>query len=342
MNERPPTALVAFGTTLATLALAVALWPSPALAQSPGSPFEPASPQARAISDLFILTLALAAVVFLIVQGILVYVVLRFRARPGHEEPQPVFENRRLEITWTAIPVVILAILFVVMIPAMGAAESVPSDAYTVDVTGHQFWWEFRYPQTANAIAANEMHIPVGEKVRVTLQSADVIHSFWIPRLNGKMDLIPGQTNVWVIQADTAGEYVGQCAELCGYQHAWMLLRAFAEPRPQFDAWVSQQAANAVAPTGTLAQQGQQLFATYACGNCHAIRGTDAAGNVGPDLTHVASRTTLGAGVLTNTPDNLRRWLDNPQAVKPSSNMPSFRFSKDQVNALATYLEGLK
>jgi cytochrome c oxidase subunit II len=335
--------LVRGGAVRATawVGLALALGPAPALAQQPGGPFTPASPQARAISDLFVLVLILAAVVFVIVEGLLIYVLLRFRARTGDGEPRAIFENKPIEITWTAIPIVVLAILFVLMLPVMGVAENAPPDAYTVTVVGHQFWWEFRYPQP-NAVAANEMHVPAGEKIRVLLQSADVIHSFWIPRLNGKMDLIPGQTNEWQIQAEAPGEYVGQCAELCGVQHAWMLLRVFAQPRPEFDAWVAQQAAPAAAPTDPTAQRGQQIFSQQACGNCHAIRGTSAAGGVAPDLTHVGSRTTLAAGALTNTPDNLQRWLHDPQKIKPGANMPTFKLSDADVQALASYLEGLK
>jgi cytochrome c oxidase subunit 2 len=325
----------------ALLALALGLGPTPVLAQQPGGPFSPASPQARAISDHFILVLILAGVVFVIVEGLLIYVLLRFRARSGDPEPRPIFENQRIEITWTAIPLVVVAILFVLMLPVMGVAENAPPDAYAVTVTGHQFWWEFRYPQ-ANAIAANEMHVPVGEKVRLVLQSADVIHSFWIPRLNGKMDLIPGQTNDWLIEAEAPGEYVGQCSEFCGVQHAWMLLRVFAQPRAELDAWVAQQASPAVAPTDPTAQRGQQIFQQQACGVCHAIRGTSAFGGVGPDLTHVGSRTTLAAGALTNSSDNLQRWLRDPQRIKPGANMPAFKLSDADVQALTSYLEGLK
>lgn len=325
----------------ALVALVLGLDPTLVLAQQPGGPFAPASPQARAITDHFVLVLILATIVFVIVEGLLIYILLRFRARAGDGEPPPIFENKPIEITWTAIPIVILAILFVLMLPVLGVAEDAPPDAYAVTVVGHQFWWEFRYPQ-ATAIAANEMHVPVGEKIRLVLQSTDVIHSFWIPRLNGKMDLIPGQTNNWLIQAETAGEYVGQCSEFCGVQHAWMLLRAFAEPRADFDAWVAQQATPAVAPTDATAQRGQQIFQQQACGNCHAIRGTSAAGGIGPDLTHVGSRTTLAAGALANTPENLQRWLRDPQRIKPGANMPSFKLSDVDAQALTAYLEGLK
>ncbi len=338
LMSRPPRRGRVLGIALALLA---ALAPALALAQDPGSIFDPAAPQARSVASFFILVLVLAALVFLIVEGLVVYVLLRFRGRAGDPDPPPNYGNRRIEIIWTTIPVILLAIIFVLMWPVMGAAENAPADAYTIDVVGHQFWWEFRYPQP-NAIVANELHIPVGEKIRLQLQSADVIHSFWIPRLNGKMDLIPGQVNEWVLQADAPGEYVGQCAELCGIQHAWMLLRVFAEPRAQFDAWVAQQAQPATAPTNATAQRGAQLFIAQACGNCHAVRGTANPGGVAPDLTHVGSRTTLAAGAITNTPANLQRWLHNPQDIKPGANMPTFKLSDDDVNALATYLEGLK
>ncbi len=325
----------------AILAVLLGLVPSLALAQHPGSVFDGATPQARSISDYFVLVLILAAVVFVIVEGLLVYVLLRFRARPGDGRPRPVFEKQHLEITWTVIPILLVALLFVLMLPVMGAAEDAPPDAYTVTAIGHQFWWEFRYPEQ-NAIAANEMHIPVGEKIRLRLQSADVIHSFWIPRLNGKLDLIPGQTNEWVLEADTPGEYMGQCAELCGVQHAWMLLRVFAQPRPEFDAWVAQQAQPAAAPTDPTAQQGAEIFRQQACGNCHTISGSHDPGGVAPNLTHVGSRTTLAAGALTNTAENMRRWIHNPQDIKPGANMPTFKLSDAELNAVVTYLEGLK
>ena len=227
------------------------------------------------------------------------------------------------------------------MLPVLGIAEDAPPDAYAVTVVGHQFWWEFSLPPGQRH--RGERNARAGrEKIRLVLQSADVIHSFWIPRLNGKMDLIPGQTNNWLIQAETAGEYVGQCSEFCGVQHAWMLLRAFAEPRADFDAWVAQQAAAAAAPTDATAQRGQQIFQQQACGNCHAIRGTSAAGGIAPDLTHIGSRTTLAAGALTNTPENLQRWLRDPQRIKPGANMPSFKLSDADAQALTAYLEGLK
>jgi cytochrome c oxidase subunit 2 len=323
------------------LAAAALAWPAGALAQ-PASPFAPASPQARSVSDLFILLLVIAGLIFLLVQGMLLYMVARFRARPGDGEPRQVFGHRNLEIGWTAAPALILAVVFFLMLPAMRGASAPQGDALPIVAIGHQWWWEFQYPNQS-VLTANELHIPVGQPVRVQLESADVIHSFWIPRLNGKTDLIPGKTNSLWLQAQEADTYLGQCAEFCGIQHAWMLLRVIAQAPADFDAWVANERQPAAAPAGgSPAAQGQQLFTQRTCVNCHTIQGTNARGTVGPDLTHMGSRQTIGAGVLDNTLDNMRRWLKNPQAVKPGSNMPDFHLSDADVDALAAYLEGLK
>ncbi|HWP28258.1 MAG TPA: cytochrome c oxidase subunit II [Chloroflexota bacterium] len=322
------------------------LFPPHARAQ-PSSPFAPASPEASAIAQLFLITLGIAGVIFLLVQGLLLYMVARFRARPGAGEPRPVFGYRPLEIGWTVGPALLLAGVFGLMLPLMGsdpgAADRVPSppaEALAVTVIGHQWWWELRYP-TLDVVTANELHIPVGEPVRVRLESADVIHSFWLPRLGGKLDVIPGRTNQLWLYTEAPGVYLGPCAEFCGLQHAWMLLRVIAQPRADFLAWAAQQRQPAAPPSGA-AQRGQQLFLEQTCVNCHTLRGTPAQGTVGPDLTHVGSRQTLGAGVLENTPANMYRWLQDPQAVKPGSLMPTFYLSDADTAALAAYLAGLK
>jgi cytochrome c oxidase subunit 2 len=221
-----------------------------------------------------------------------------------------------------------------------GAAASQPN-ALTVVATGNRFWWSFEYPDQ-HVVTANEMRIPVGTPVRVQLRSADVIHAFWIPRLNGKTSMVPGKTNEMWLQADQPDVYVGQCTELCGVQHAGMLLRVLAEPPDQFNAWLAREAQPAAAPVSDQARQGQQVFQTYACGDCHAIQGTVAAGTAAPDLTHLVSRQTLAAGLIPNTPDYLRRWLDNPQTIKPGAMMPTFRLSDAELGALTAYLEGLR
>jgi cytochrome c oxidase subunit 2 len=292
------------------------------------------------MSDLFLLVLAIGGLIFLLVLGLLLYMAVRFRAGPGAEEPRPVFGQRYLEIGWTLAPALVLVVVFALMLPAMRGGTAPSAAALAVVVGGHQWWWEFDYPEQ-QVRTANELHIPVGEAVRLQLESADVIHSFWIPRLNGKTDLIPGKRNDLWLYAEQPGTYLGQCAEFCGIQHTWMLLRVIAEPRAAFDVWVAHQQQPPPAPAGG-ALRGQQLFLQERCAACHAIAGTAAQGNVGPDLSHLAGRETLGAGVLANTPDNLRQWLRDPEAVKPGVLMPNPRLSDAEVDDLATYLEGLQ
>jgi cytochrome c oxidase subunit II len=326
----------------AGLALALgALWPALARARGPGATRDPAGPPARAIADLFNVTLVLSAGVALLVWGLLFYCIWRFRARPGAPVPRQVQGNQRLELAWTLAPIVILAVLGALELPLIFGAAAAQPNALTVTATGHQFWWEFAYPDRG-VVTSNELHIPVGVPVRVQLRSADVIHALWIPRLNGKLDMVPGQTNDLWLQADTPDVYLGQCSELCGIQHAGMLLRVIAEPPAAFDAWVARERAPAGPPQSDQARQGQQVFQASACGDCHAVQGTTAAVRVGPDLTHVASRQTLASGVIPNTPDQMRRWLENPQLVKPGALMPTFRLSDADLTALTAYLEELR
>lgn len=306
------------------------------------SALAPASPEAQAISNLFLAMLVIAAGIIVFVVGMLLYVAWRFRAPPGgSRDPVPLRGGSRLEFAWTITPAIVLAGVYVLMIPAflnLPTPRTPPLDALAI---GHQFWWEFRYP-SLNVLTANELHIPTDTDVRVQLQSADVIHSFWIPRLAGKQDLVPGKTNEVYLYAREAGTYLGQCAEFCGLQHAWMLLRVVAEPRAAFDQWATAQAAPAGAPADATAQRGQQVFLAQTCINCHAVGGTAATAGIGPDLTHVGSRATLAAGALDNTRANLERWLIDPQAVKPGANMPAFGLPREDMAALAAYLEGLK
>ena len=211
----------------------------------------------------------------------------------------------------------------------------------TVEVVGRQWFWEFRYPGT-DAVTANELHIPTRTRVNVVVHTADVIHSFWVPRLNRKIDTIPGKTNRILLYADRPGSYRGQCAEFCGLQHAHMAFRVYAEPRAQFDRWLQNEASPASEPTRAEAARGRDAFMSEACASCHAIRGTEAQGEVGPDLTHVGSRQTLAALTIPNTPAGLTTWIANPQAVKPGNKMPGLRLSADEAKAIVTYLEGLR
>jgi cytochrome c oxidase subunit 2 len=339
---RPAVAALARPPAAAALALlGGALLPALARAQEPGSTLDPAGPPARAIADLFNVVLVLSAGVLLLVWGLLFYCIWRFRARPGAPIPRQVHDHTRLEITWTVAPILLLAVLTVLELPLIFGDVRAQPNHLTVIATGHQFWWEFEYPDRG-VLTSNELHIPVGVPVRVQLRSADVIHALWIPRLNGKQDMVPGQTNDLWLQADAPDVYVGQCSELCGIQHAGMLLRVIADPPDQFAAWAAREATPAAAPTTDLARQGQQVFQTYACGDCHAVRGTPAVARAGPDLTHVASRQTLASGIIPNTPDEMRRWLDNPQVVKPGALMPSFRLSDADLTALVAYLTELR
>lgn len=320
----------------AVMAIAI---PSLAMA-APRSPFSPASPQAQQIENLFVFVLVIAGFIGVGVEGALIYSSFAHRARPGRQ-PATFRGNARVEIAWTLIPAALLVVVFILTVQTMHATTAVPSDPITIRVVGHQFWWEFDY-LNQDIVASNEMHVPVGEQVVIRLESADVIHSFWVPQLAGKQDAIPGRVGSVTFTATKPGVYLGQCAEYCGLGHSWMLIRVVAQTPADFNAWVIAQRQPAKPPTSSLAVQGQQLFQSEACGSCHTIAGTSANGVAGPNLTHLASRATIGAGVLDNTPANLSRWLDNPQAVKPGILMPNFKLTPDQVKALTAYLETLR
>jgi len=307
-------------------------------------PFQPDSPQAAAISNLFIVTLIIAAIVFAIVLVLTIVAIIRFRSRPDTEEPRQVFGNKKLEIGWTVAPALLLLGLFIYTAKTMQVSDQpVPSDQQGKDlvVVGHQWWWEVRYPQYG-VVTANEVHMPVGQKLSGLFESADVIHDFWVPQLGRKIDLVPGHPNNLYLQLDTPGTYLGTCAEFCGAQHAWMRIRVIAQTQEDFAAWIKSQQQIPQTPTSGPAAEGAQLFQQIACQSCHTIAGTDAKGTVGPDLTHLASRETLGAGVLDNNPGNLTAWVNNPQNIKPGVNMPSLGLTNQQLQAIVAYLETLK
>jgi cytochrome c oxidase subunit 2 len=220
-------------------------------------------------------------------------------------------------------------------------APAASKTALTIEAIGHQWYWEFRYPG-AKAVTADEMHIPVATRINLVAKTADVIHSFWVPELNRKIDTIPGQQNRILLYANRAGIYRGQCAEYCGLQHAHMGMLVFAQPKAQFDAWLRRQAAPAKAPQSGLARRGEQVFLDGPCSSCHAIRGTGAAGYVGPDLTHLASRTTLAGLTIPNRRDYLARWVANAQHFKPGNQMPDIQMSQRRLRALVAYLETLR
>jgi cytochrome c oxidase subunit II len=310
--------------------------------------FNPASPLAKAIAEFFYFILIICGVVLAIVGGIITWSLARYRARPGEGEPPQTTGNTPLEFAWTLIPLVLVGWMCFLAARTMGAADpEAPKQGRAPDlvVVGHQWWWEARYPNSG-AVTANEIHIPTGRRLLVELNSADVIHDFWAPRLSRKMDAVPGHPNRFWLQADAPGRYQGFCAEYCGTQHAWMQFLVFAQTPPEFANWEHQQAQAARQPAAGDAQRGARLFEQMTCANCHALQGTrpglPAGGQAGPDLTHLASRQTLAAGVVQNNAVNLRRWLENPQQIKPGTLMPNLKLTDAQVADLVRYLEGLK
>lgn len=303
--------------------------------------FNPDSPQARAIVDLSIIAGIIFAIIFVIVAGLIVYALMRFRWSEGELDPHQFAGSRTIELIWTAIPAVIVVMLFTLTARTMSVSDPPPAPAPDLIVIGHQWWWEAHYPKSG-VVVANEIHIPVGRALSVQLDSADVLHEFWVPELARKMTTVPGHPNHLWIESDKPGTYLGVCSEFCGTQHAWMHFLVVVESQESFDAWEKAQLQPAPKPSDEIAAKGQTLFLQTSCVNCHAINGTTAAAQVGPDLTHFASRHQLGAGIADNTPQNLRRWLANPQQVKIGVKMPNFNFTDEQLNQLVAYFETLK
>jgi cytochrome c oxidase subunit II len=302
----------------------------------------PATEPAREINTLWWAMLVGAMIVFGAVVALLVIAFVRRRRPegPSHEDrgPYMVIVGGGL-----AAPIVVLAILFGFVIHVMPATSAPPGPTrLTVDVIGHQWFWEVRYHGTS-AVTANEIHIPAHTAVDVRVTTDDVIHSFWVPRLNRKIDMIPGQVNQIELDAPDPGVYRGQCSEFCGVGHAQMAFYVVVQPPAQFRTWLQSQGRPAAPPSGSQAALGQRAFMTAGCQNCHMIRGTSAAGRVGPDLTHVGSRRTLAALTIPNTPRSLFDWITNPQRVKPGARMPGFAsLPASERHALVTYLEGLR
>jgi cytochrome c oxidase subunit II len=310
--------------------------------------FAPVSTPAFAIRDLSFFVLGITAVIFLIVAGFAIYTLIRFGRRPANPdlEPAQVYGSKQIELAWTVVPFLIVVVLFLVTARYVWGIErrAQPPDALEITVVGNQWWWEIRYPKLG-IVTANEIHVPVSDAARptptfFTIQSVDVAHSFWIPQLAGKMDAIPNKTNrVW-IEPRQVGTFVGQCAEYCGLQHALMLLVVVVHPKDEFQAWVAAQRTLPVEQTATRA--GQELFSSLACINCHTVRGTRGNGVFGPDLTHLMSRSTLGAGAVRNTRDNLRAWVKDPGAFKAGALMPAMQLDDTQLDQLVAYLVTLR
>ncbi len=354
------------------------------------STFSSLSTPAREVYGLSLFVLAITGMIFFSVSCLLVYALVHFRARPDDEaEPPQVFGSVNIELAWTIIPILTLVVLFLGTARVLFSIQDArkPASALDVTVVGHQFWWEFRYPQY-NVVTANELHLPLSsaeaqQPTFMKLTSADVMHSFWVPQLAGKTDLLPNRVNEMWIDPLKPGLYLGQCAQFCGIEHAKMLLRIYVDEPEQFRNWIAeqqqkqpeikdQQAADegqpnpkiderqsplppnspatrintanesAVVPQGTNAHDGQLVFEHQACINCHTVAGTIADGRFGPDLTHLMSRSTLAAGVVSNTPDQLNAWISAPDKIKPGSLMPNMHLTDRQNAQITAYLLTLK
>lgn len=330
---------------------------------------------AHEVRDLSLFVLGIAATIFLTVSSLLAYALVRYRARPADTaEPPQVFGSVQIELSWTIIPILIIVVLFLATARVLFSVQDAekPASALDVTVVGHQFWWEFRYPKY-NVVSANELHVPVSSSraprpTFLKLTSADVMHSFWVPQLAGKTDLLPNRVNEMWIDPQKPGLYVGQCAQFCGPQHAKMLLRVYVDTPEQFVRWIAAQQkipqalgttagklASSNAPSTRVeaasaqqtpmdggAQNGKAVFEHQACINCHAVAGTVADGRFGPDLTHLMSRDTLAAGAVANTRENLQAWIADPAQFKPGCLMPAMHLTDQQNAEIAAYLLTLK
>ena len=333
--------------------------------------FKPLGSPAEAEKQVAMLTFAITALIFVVVAGIIVYTIVRFRRKSddfSQQEPPQVYGSNQIEVAWTVIPILIVFVLIGVSARVIAGVEnaSPPKNTLHVTIVGHQWWWEIRYPDYGFT-TANEIHIPASTHGKLAtylqLESADVIHSFWIPQLSGKTDVIPNRTNYMWIDAKKRGVYFGNCAEYCGTQHANMLLRVIADEPAEFKQWTldqqkkqpqlaTTQAVTSALPqiqpvsnvtsTPNLGSANQAAFESLSCVNCHMVQGTASVGKFGPDLTHLMSRATIGAGVVDNTHDNLRKWVDNPQDIKPGCLMPSLKLTDRELDQVVAYLETLK
>jgi cytochrome c oxidase subunit 2 len=312
------------------------------------SALDPQGPQAAQLAKLFwIFTAVCAAVWFAVMLVLLVGLVRRRPARPDPLRLDPRTERRSLAVVGGAVVATLLTVIALTALSYLSQRQLYARErpAVTIKVTGQQWWWDVRYEADApgqTVTTANEIYIPVGQPVTVKLAATDVIHSFWVPSLAGKKDLIPGRTATMSFRADQPGRYRGQCAEFCGYQHAFMAFEVIVDPPATYDAWANAQRTAPPEPADKIAQRGRDVFLGSTCIMCHAIEGTTAAARKGPDLSHVGGRSTIAAGTLPNRPAELARWIANPQDFKPGVNMPATPLSSDDMTALVAYLGSLK
>jgi cytochrome c oxidase subunit II len=310
--------------------------------------FAPASTPAKSIVELSVFVLVITGIIFVVVFGLLAYSVVKFRARAGDagREPAQVYGSTQIELAWTIIPILIVVVLFLATARVIHAIQDAPQPPTAIEVTaiGHQYWWEFRYPKLG-VVTANELHIPVSDPAQPTptflkLLSADTDHSFWVPALAGKTDLVPNHPNRMWMDPHRTGVFLGQCAQYCGTQHAKMLLRVSVDSPEDFAAWVQSQQQPAIQDDKAAA--GKRVFEANACMNCHTVNGTPANGRFGPDLTHLMSRATIAAGAAENNHENLRLWIQDPNAIKPGSLMPAMQLNAADLDAVVSYMETLR
>jgi len=350
LKIKPSTVRFLAQTILLLFWSAMAAWASEPQGASPHGTniFVPASTPAKSVADLSVFVLVITGIIFVVVFSLLVYSVVRFRGRAtdAGREPAQVYGSTQIELAWTIIPILIVIVLFLATARTIHAVQDAPEPAGAIEVTaiGHQYWWEFRYPKLG-VVTANELHIPLSDPANptptfLTLLSADTDHSFWIPELAGKTDLIPNHPNRMWMDPLRTGVFLGQCAQYCGVQHAKMLLRVSVDSPADFAAWVRGQQQPAVQDASVAT--GRRVFEGNACMNCHQVVGTNANGRFGPDLTHLMSRVTIASGAATNTPENLRLWIQDPNAIKPGSLMPAMKLSDSDLDAVVSYMETLR
>jgi cytochrome c oxidase subunit 2 len=319
---------------------------SACIENAPLDSLSPEGPYARSIDELFWITFWIAVGVFVIVQGALLLSVFVFKEKPESPEPKQIHGNTKLEILWTVIPVLILAAIAVPTVQTIFDLAREPEDALKVEVIGHQWWFEYKYPDYG-ITTANVLVIPADKPVRLEMWSNDVLHNYWVPKLNGKRYLVPGQTTYLNLHADSPDEFWAQCGEYCGLSHSKMRGRVLSLSQKDFDNWVANEQKNATAFSNedlSLAAEGQQVYLNAGCTQCHVVNGVwDVQGDrIAPNLTHFAVRNVFAGAALENNRENLTRWLANPAEVKPGTFMPNLELTESEINALIAYLETLK
>ncbi len=317
---------------------------SACIENAPMDSLSPEGPYARTIDDLFWLTFWIAVVIFIIVQGVLIIAVIFFRDKEGMPEPKQIQGNHKLELLWTIIPVLILGAIAFPTVRTIFDLAKEPEGALNVEIVGHQWWFEINYPEYG-ITTANILVIPEGTPVRLEMWSEDVMHNFWVPKLNGKRYLVPGQKTYLNLFADNSGEYWAQCGEYCGLSHSKMRARVISLSSSDFEKWIENEQKNAIKPLeGSLAAKGEEIYLNAGCTQCHVINGIwDIQGDrIAPNLTHVASRHVLGGASFNNNKEDLTAWLANPAAIKPGTFMPNLELTEEEIDALIEYLGSLK